>query len=108
MNVSDTQTILDLAGQVKRRKRSALEIARESLDRIAQLDPLLHAFHEVYAEEAIAAARRVDEKVAAGEDPGQLVGVPIALKDNIVTEFGHTTCGSRILENFRSPYSATA
>ncbi|MCI0364854.1 MAG: Asp-tRNA(Asn)/Glu-tRNA(Gln) amidotransferase subunit GatA [Phycisphaerales bacterium] len=86
----------------------AVHVVRECLDRIDRLNPALNAFHEVTADLAMKAARRIDLRASAGEDPGQLAGVPIAVKDNIVTEFGHTTCGSRILENYRSPFSATA
>jgi aspartyl-tRNA(Asn)/glutamyl-tRNA(Gln) amidotransferase subunit A len=62
----------------------------------------------VYAEQAIERAREIDRRLAAGTHVGPLPGVPIAIKDNIVTNFGRTTCGSRMLENFRSPYTATA
>ena len=100
-------TIIETAAQVQGRKRSAVELAQESLGRIDQRNASLNAFLEVYHESAIEQATRVDGQVAIGENPGQLAGVCIALKDNIVTEFGRTTCASRILENYRSPFSAT-
>ncbi|MHC4493794.1 MAG: Asp-tRNA(Asn)/Glu-tRNA(Gln) amidotransferase subunit GatA, partial [Planctomycetota bacterium] len=80
----------------------------QCLERIARLDGELHAFREVHPDEAMDAARAVDRRLAAGEDPGPLAGVPVAVKDNIATEIGHTTCGSRMLEEYRSPFSSTA
>src|SRR5439155_1653264 len=67
----------------------------------------LHAFNNVLIEEALAAADEVDRRVAAGDDPGPLAGVPVALKDNLCTRGVATTCSSRILEGWRPPYDAT-
>ena len=58
-------------------------------------------------DEALAAADAVDAKVAAGEDPGPLAGVPVALKDNLCTTGIPTTCSSKILEGWKPPYDAT-
>jgi len=58
-------------------------------------------------DEALEAADAVDNRVAAGDDPGPLAGVPVAIKDNICTRGIPTTCGSRILEGWRPPYNAT-
>ncbi len=98
---------LQIAADVRAGKRRALDVTDAALARISGLDPQLHAFLEVLPESARQAAARVDRRVAAGEDPGPLAGVPIALKDNICTIAGHTTCGSNILRNYRSPYDAT-
>lgn len=100
--------IVDLSLAIRGREMTAESAVRMSLDAIAQHDGTLHCFHEVYEQEAIEAARRIDRSLDDGEDVGPLAGVPIALKDNIVTDFGHTTCSSRILENYKSPYTATA
>jgi aspartyl-tRNA(Asn)/glutamyl-tRNA(Gln) amidotransferase subunit A len=58
--------------------------------------------------EALDAAHAVDAKIKAGQDPGPLAGVPIALKDNLATTVGRTTCSSKMLENYRSPFTATS
>jgi aspartyl-tRNA(Asn)/glutamyl-tRNA(Gln) amidotransferase subunit A len=104
----ESNSILELAERVRQRKVSATEVVTESLNRIDEINATLNAFHEVYAAEALDAAREIDRRISAREDAGQFAGVPIAVKDNIATECGHTTCGSRMLEGYRSPYSATA
>ena len=65
------------------------------------------AFVSVNRESALEAARRIDKKIKAGEQLGSLAGVPVAIKDNLCTKGMRTTCGSRILEHFVPPYSAT-
>jgi aspartyl-tRNA(Asn)/glutamyl-tRNA(Gln) amidotransferase subunit A len=101
-------SILELSAAVRRRECSCEEVARGALSRIASTDVALQAFRETYADLALERARMLDEIIAAGGDPGPLAGVPIALKDNIATAFGRTSCGSRMLEEYRSPFSATA
>ena len=100
-------TALEIAAAVRSGQRSAVDVVDEHLARIAERDGELHAFNLVLADEARAAARVVDDQVAAGEDPGPLAGVPIALKDNLCTRGIPTTCSSRILEGWRPPYTAT-
>ena len=78
------------------------------LARIAQHDGVIHAFNEVHADAARARARAIDKMVASGRDPGSLAGCVIAMKDNIVMREGHTTCSSKMLANYRSPFDATA
>jgi len=101
-------TISELRAAIDARKLSAVEVARATLDRIARLDPGLHAFLEVFPERALQDAADVDAALARGEKPGPLAGIPVALKDNMALEWGRTTCGSKMLEHYRSPFTATA
>lgn len=101
-------SLIDLSLAIRSREITAESAARQSLDAIAQHNSALNCFHETYADTALETARRIDQSLNDGVDVGPLAGVPIALKDNIVTAFGHTTCSSRILENYKSPYTATA
>jgi aspartyl-tRNA(Asn)/glutamyl-tRNA(Gln) amidotransferase subunit A len=82
---------------------SSTELTRQALERIEKLDPTLQAFNETYAERALSQARAVDD----GKIAGPLAGVPIALKDNLCTSYGKTTCSSKMLADFRAPYDAT-
>ncbi len=86
---------------------SARHATERHLEAIARLDGDLHAFVTVLADQAIAAAEAVDRQVAAGQDPGPLAGVPVAVKDNMCTRGIATTCSSRILQDWRPPYDAT-
>ena len=88
---------------------TACEVAQASLDRIAQADSQVHAFLEVTSEAAMAAAQRVDQAIADGtfDTLGPLAGVPVAFKDNMNMTGTHTTCSSRMLENYVYPYTAT-
>jgi aspartyl-tRNA(Asn)/glutamyl-tRNA(Gln) amidotransferase subunit A len=102
--MSDT-TIAGLAARLAAREVSAVELARDTLDRIARLDPALNAFVTLDAEGALAQARAADEARAKGT-AGPLAGVPIAHKDVLMTAGLKTTCGSRMLANFVAPYDA--
>jgi aspartyl-tRNA(Asn)/glutamyl-tRNA(Gln) amidotransferase subunit A len=96
-----------LAGLVASGEASAVEIAQAHLDRIAAVDGDLHAFLHVDAGGALAAAKAVDERRAAGEALSPLAGVPLAMKDVVVTHGLPTTAGSKILEGWVPPYDAT-
>ena len=96
-----------MAAAMKAGEVTSVEITQAHLDRITAVDDDVHAFLHVDAEGALATAREVDAARAAGEDLPPLAGVPIAIKDLLVTEGMPTTAGSRILEGWVPPYDAT-
>ncbi len=100
-------TAAALAADVRAGRRTARSVVEEHLAAIGAGDGEIHAFNLVTTDEALAQADAVDAKVARGEDPGPLAGVPVALKDNLCTRGVPTTCSSRILEGWRPPYDAT-
>ncbi len=100
-------TAADTAAAVASGAVSAVEVTEAHLRRIGAVDPAVHAFLHVDTEGALAAARAVDERRAAGEPLGPLAGVPLGLKDVLTMEGVPTTCGSRILEGWRPAYDAT-
>jgi aspartyl-tRNA(Asn)/glutamyl-tRNA(Gln) amidotransferase subunit A len=101
-------SVADLADGVRSRQFRARDLCEAYLDRIGRLDGQLGAFLRVDGEGARAQADAVDAKVARGEDPGPLAGVPVSLKDLYVTRGVETTCASRILRGFVPPYESTA
>ncbi|MGA4726451.1 Asp-tRNA(Asn)/Glu-tRNA(Gln) amidotransferase subunit GatA [Micromonospora taraxaci] len=100
-------TATEIASLVAGGETSAVEVTQAHLDRIAAVDDRVHAFLHVDTDGALAAARAVDERRAAGEDLGPLAGVPVAVKDVLATRGVPTTVGSKILEGWRPPYDAT-
>ena len=96
-------TLIEARDAVRDKRVSAAELTRRVLDRIQRLDGQLRAFISTFPERALERAKAVDE----GRVTGPLAGVPVAIKDNLCTSFGRTTCASRMLENFHAPYDAT-
>jgi aspartyl-tRNA(Asn)/glutamyl-tRNA(Gln) amidotransferase subunit A len=92
---------------VSRRARSA-EVTKAVFERIEQLEPVVGAYISTCRDEALRAAADVDRRVASAEPVGPLAGVLVAIKDNMCSTFGATTCASKILANFHAPYNATA
>lgn len=101
------KTAAELGALIAAREVSAVEVAQAHLDRIAEVDGRVNAFLHVDAESTLTQAREVDERLAGGENPGPLAGVPIAHKDVFTTADMPTTAGSKILEGWRPPYDAT-
>ncbi|MCB1051897.1 MAG: Asp-tRNA(Asn)/Glu-tRNA(Gln) amidotransferase subunit GatA [Acidobacteria bacterium] len=86
---------------------SSEELVQNCLNTIQGQDEKIGAFLQVHGEKALESAREIDRRRQQGEAMGALAGIPIAIKDNINIEGFHTTCASRMLENFISPYDAT-
>ncbi len=86
---------------------SALDVTEAYLRRIDAVEDKLDAYTQRWNDTARSMATKVDEKVRRGETAGPLAGVPVALKELLCTRTGKTTCASKMLENFRSPYDAT-
>jgi aspartyl-tRNA(Asn)/glutamyl-tRNA(Gln) amidotransferase subunit A len=100
-------TLHELHAKLKSKEVSSREATSVMLDRIAELEPRINAFITVTPERALAEADAADRRIAAG-DTDVLTGIPLAVKDIFLTEGTLTTCGSRILNNFVPPYSATS
>jgi aspartyl-tRNA(Asn)/glutamyl-tRNA(Gln) amidotransferase subunit A len=104
--MSQPATIREIRESVRSRDRSAVEVCRDALARVDRFEPSLSAFRTVTHEPALARAAAIDRDFDAWRDR-PLVGVPIALKDNLCTRGIRTTASSRILETFVPPYDAT-
>jgi aspartyl-tRNA(Asn)/glutamyl-tRNA(Gln) amidotransferase subunit A len=106
MNELTRMSAAELAGHLSLGDVSSVEATQAHLDRISAVDGQVHAFLHVSAD-AIAHAKRIDERRAAGEQLGALAGVPVAVKDVLCTIDMPTTAGSKILEGWIPPYDAT-
>lgn len=101
-------TIDQVQDGLRSRQFSAVELARESLRFAEAENPRTNAYLHFSAERALNQAALIDGQIARGEELGPLAGVPVAVKDVIVTKGVRTTCGSRLLEHYIPPYDATA
>jgi aspartyl-tRNA(Asn)/glutamyl-tRNA(Gln) amidotransferase subunit A len=101
-------TAHEIADQLAQGATTSVEITTQYLSRIEETEGKLHSFVTVMKEKALKAAQDADQRRADGKTLSPLDGVPIAVKDNMVTKGTLTTCSSKILENFVPPYNATA
>lgn len=106
MNITEMPLTL-LAEALRRGETTSREITQAYLAHIVERDGQIGAYITVDGEKALRQAERCDAQRASGQACGPLHGVPMALKDNLCVAGGRTTCASRMLENFVSPYSAT-
>jgi aspartyl-tRNA(Asn)/glutamyl-tRNA(Gln) amidotransferase subunit A len=106
VSAGERQTLAGLGADLRARRVSSRELVEASLAAIGRQDPVLNSFITVTPEPALAAAGRADAMLARGEG-GALTGIPFAHKDIFCTAGVLTTCGSRMLANFVSPYDAT-
>lgn len=107
MNIA-ALTMAEIRSGLDAKQFSAVELTREALKFAEAENPKTNAYISLSPERALSAAEAVDRKLAAGEDPGLLAGVPIAVKDVILTKGVTTTCASKLLEKYIPPYDATA
>lgn len=97
----------EMKQMIHEKEVSSRQLIEAHFNKIDELEKSINAFITLNKEEALKAADRVDEKIKNGEKIGLLAGIPIGVKDNIMTKNLRTTCGSRMLENFIPPYDAT-
>jgi aspartyl-tRNA(Asn)/glutamyl-tRNA(Gln) amidotransferase subunit A len=96
-----------LREKIRKGEIKSVEAVGSVFEQIERCEGKVGAFLSTFKEESLKKAAEVDTKIGKGENVGVLAGVPVAVKDNMCTTFGATTCGSKILENFHSPYNAT-
>ena len=101
------KTAAEMAQALANKEISSVELTKAHLDRIKEVDGQVKAFLHVDAEGALAQAKSVDAKIAAGEKISPLAGIPLALKDVLTQEGVPTTAGSKILQGWRPPYDST-
>ncbi|MGO3071698.1 MAG: Asp-tRNA(Asn)/Glu-tRNA(Gln) amidotransferase subunit GatA [Brevibacterium linens] len=107
MTALTNKSALELAAGLKSGEFSSVDVTQAHLDRIASTEDDFNSFITVTDELALETAKTVDAKRSAGEDLHALAGVPVALKDLVVTEGTRTTAGSKMLENWVPPYEST-
>ena len=100
-------SVRELRDRIAARQISSVLATKKVFERIEEFEPVVGAFISTYPDKALQVAADVDRRIAAGEPVGRLAGVPVAIKDNMCTTFGATTCASKILQNFHAPYNAT-
>lgn len=106
MNIEELSAVA-IGQKITSRELSSHEVTAYFLDRKEQAEPKVNAFTGD-AEDALTVAQQVDQRIASGTLTGPLAGVPVAIKDVLCLQGLPTTCGSRMLQEFRPPYTATA
>lgn len=101
------KTALEIGQMIKNKEVSSVEVTKAMLENIKNREEKVNAFVTVFEEEAIKQAEDVQAKIESGELTSPLAGVPMGIKDNICTKDRLTTCGSKMLHNFKPPYNAT-
>ncbi len=100
-------TAHELRDAVRSGETTAAEVTQSFLNRIKAVDGKVQAYTDVWEDHALRQAEKVDAKLKRGEDAGPLAGVPVGVKDVFCTKVGTTTCCSKILKGYRSPFDAT-
>lgn len=100
-------TVHELKEKIKNKELTITQIVQAYIEEIEKKEKDVQAFVTIQKKEALEKAKELDEKISKGEDIGKLTGIPIGIKDNICTKGIRTTCSSKMLENFISPYDAT-
>ena len=106
MNITEL-TVHELQEKIAKKEITITEIAEAYSKRIEEKEKDVDAFVTIQANEAIEKAKEIEEKINKGDKLGEFAGIPIGIKDNLCTKGVKTTCGSKMLENFVSPYDAT-
>ena len=106
MNITEL-TVHELKEKLDKKELTATDITKAYADRIKKYEKDVDAFVTLLTDDAIKKAEEIDEKIANGEKLGDYAGIPIGIKDNMCTKGVKTTCSSRMLENFVSPYDGT-